>query len=71
LSNEIDAPQTVNHGGPTAAGVPEFQKIGTILPEPIAFSTDFAEEPIKNLAIGAQEYLNNLRSVGLSLDWNQ
>jgi hypothetical protein len=57
--------------GPTASGVMESQKIGSILPETIAFSTDFAEEPIRNLAIGAQEYLNNLRSVGLSLNWNK
>jgi hypothetical protein len=57
--------------GPTASGVMESQKIGSILPETIAFSTDFAEEPIRNLAIGAQEYLNSLRSVGLSLNWNK
>lgn len=57
--------------GPAAAGALEFQKIGSILPESIAISTDFADEPVKNLEISAKEYLNKLDDAGLRLDWTQ
>lgn len=57
--------------GPAAAGSLELQKIGSILPEAIAISTDFADEPIGSLAIDAKEYLNSLKGVGLSLDWKR
>lgn len=57
--------------GPAAAGALESQKIGNILPEAIAASIDFAEEPVRRLAIDAQEYSNNLQKVGLALNWEK